>query len=708
MAADCGPRALENIEKEMTCALCLSLFEEPKTLPACLHTFCKSCLVRAEAARRRRLGGPAQTSTTNQVECPQCRSVSSTESGAESLTTNFMYANIIQHLKSGDSEFASGNLQKTRPEPLMCPKHPDEKLKLFCFDCEVVICRDCIVIDHRDHRFSFVRDVAVDERESLTRLVSPLTEQLARLSRARDSAQVARTELERAVRERAERIEAEFNKCLQKIEERRRHFLELSQVTSEMKMRVVDQQSCELGTLHSQVTEFVQGTREELQQASDVEVFMRRRAIRERVEDLSKLCQSAPLETTERDRAGFVVDTGCLEGLGEMVELPCPETSFAEDLTQVNPVQNEETTVSVVAQNPEGHALIHGGGVCTALTSITVATTGRINVEEANVVDNRDGSYTVGFTPSHPGTLSLDILFDRQPIQGSPFELQVKRNYTNITLEPLAFPVANANPWGVALLGDSELAVTSSDGVVRVYTKKGELVDSIRSNFVRPYGICTDGEGALWVTDREAHNVQNFRRDPNNGKFKKIFQFGVRGVTPGQFSHPRGIAVHPTTGLVYISDMKNNRVQIFSPSHPLPLYRSHFGGPGKTPGLFDLPAGLCFDHHDNLLVCDDKNSRVQVFDQEGRFLRLLGATTTSHRGVLCSPISVACDKHGRSIITEFGSHTISILSAEGQTLSCVRNLGSELGQLVHPRGVACDSLGFIFVADHDNARIVCF
>ena len=706
-----SPRALENIKRETTCALCLDLFEEPKTLPACLHTFCGPCIVRAEGARRRlRREEPAQSD--NLVECPQCRTVSSVEGGAAAITTNFMYANIVEHLRNGDTEFAARpreSVSEACPERPMCPKHPDEKLKLFCFDCGVVICRDCTVQprDHKNHNFEFVQDVAASERENLARLVSPLAEKMERLLRARDRVRGAQRELERVGEERAREIGTTFDLCVKKLEEKRSHFLELSRATTEVKLGALGRQECEMDSVHSQLSELVGKTREELQRISDVEVFLKRNEIRSRVEDLSRNCQTVPVGLGERDRARFVVDLSCLEGVGEMVELPCPHTSFVEDAEQVKPVQGEETTVAVAAHNPEGHALVHGGGVCSARTFCCPATTGRINVQEARVTDNRDGSYTIGFNPEYPGNVSLEIFFDKEPIGGSPYDMEVVRNFSNVRLEPLAFSLPNANPWGVSLLSDREIAVTSSNSMVHVYSTEGEVVDSIRSNFTRPYGVCCEGDAVLWVTDREAHNVQKFRRNSPDGKFEKVFQFGLRGVNPGQFSHPRGIAVHPASGMIYISDMKNHRVQIFSPAHPLPSYQSHFGGPGKNPGCFDLPAGLCFDRHDNLLVCDDRNCRVQVFDLEGRFLRSLG-TTPSRKGVLCSPISVACDRHGRYIVTEFGSHTITFMSPEGEILSCVRNLGAGHGQLVHPRGVVCDSLGYVYVADHDNGRIVRF
>ena len=44
------------------------------------------------------------------------------------------------------------------------------------------------------------------------------------------------------------------------------------------------------------------------------------------------------------------------------------------------------------------------------------------------------------------------------------------------------------------------------------------------------------------------------------GKF--LTSFGTKGSGPGQFSHPRGIAVDKN-GVVYVSDHLNNHLQLF-------------------------------------------------------------------------------------------------------------------------------------------------
>lgn len=704
-----GPQALEKIKKEISCAMCLELYEEPKTLPSCLHTFCKACLVKSEAARRRFRQDEADQ-PVDTIECPECRRVSKVAGGVEEITTNFMYTNIIQHLKNGDGEGTDGRSLQSRasgaPIP-PCQKHSDEKLKLFCLKCNVVVCRDCILKDHKDHPYDLINDMADSEREKLRRLVLPLQEDLQRLTVARDAVRDVRRGLEKVGDERLAEISAAFDRCLERVEERRRHFLEHSRGATEVKLKAVDHHGDQLDSVHSQITDAIEFTSNVFENASNFEVFMYRGDILSRVDNLKQLCKEAPLQVDEEDRAAFVIETECLKELGAIVEVPCPETSFVEGPKLLKPVQKEQCTVTAVAHNHRGHVLVHGGGVCTAQLSCIPYMTGQRFSQEATVTDNKDGTYTVEFTPSYPGQAFLGVFFDGQPLNGTPIELDVVRNYANVFLEPFAFEVRNASPWGVAMVNDGEIAVTSSDNVIRIYTTRGREVETIRSNFTKPYGIWSDGNGTIWITDREAHNVQKFSREGTYGKFKKIFQFGHKGVNPGQFSHPRGVALHSSSSSVYISDMKNHRIQIFSQTLSVPKYQGQFGGPGSGPGLFNLPAGICFDRQDHLLVCDDRNNRLQVFDAEGRFLHTLGMSSTQ-RGLLCSPIWVSCDTHGRYIITEFGSHIITFMSPEGEILSSVRSLGPKYGQFVHPRGVACDSVGYVYVADHENSRIARF
>lgn len=78
----------EDVDKELTCAICLSRYETPKVLP-CLHTYCKGCL---EDLFKKARG--------DQVTCPQCKEEHQLpEEGVDGFKTYFTIKNLLELLK---------------------------------------------------------------------------------------------------------------------------------------------------------------------------------------------------------------------------------------------------------------------------------------------------------------------------------------------------------------------------------------------------------------------------------------------------------------------------------------------------------------------------------------------------------------------------------------------------------------------------------
>ncbi len=49
---------------------------------------------------------------------------------------------------------------KKLPEMVPCSTHKDEKLKFWCRSCNILVCRDCLLLEHRDHTYASINDVA--------------------------------------------------------------------------------------------------------------------------------------------------------------------------------------------------------------------------------------------------------------------------------------------------------------------------------------------------------------------------------------------------------------------------------------------------------------------------------------------------------------------------------------------------------------------
>ncbi len=764
MMAEENP-TIRRMREELNCAVCHDLFDTPKTLH-CFHTFCLKCIEASEKSRRRMRG---KGDSENKVECPVCQESSEYPGGTKNVTTNFVYVKLVEHLNVHEKLTSGGSLecgkcQKTGNDsavlaycydcqaPLcefcsrmhkqtvelarhhvctleeiklgdhppsfnlpssspseealyVCSKHK-EPLKLYCFNCQEVICRDCTVTkkEHRDHSFEFISDVIEGERAGLLEYLAPLEDMKGRFIKCSNLVRAQQEELRVKKERRTAVIDSVIEEALKLVESRRGKLHQMAQDFYDGKSKNLDLQLEDVDAVKGSITSMTDFVQTTLEKGSSVEVMLHKKQIKSRSETLrQRYLTYESFEVGGDDESRFVYDLKPIRNFGGLCDVPCVARSEAMGEGLEHPMQGEATTFVVMAKDKHGKPLPHGGGACTASITASPASRGRREVVTNTLNDNSDGTYTVSYRPQFPGVNKVSVRFDDQDINGSPYEVNVARNYSRPIGEPHAFPIPNASPWGLAMLSDTEMVVTASDYMVHIYNINGEELGLVNSDFIRPYGIATDHEGNLWITDRESHMVQKFQRN-EKGEFVKIHQFGSRGVNPGQFSHPRGIAVNPDNGFIYISDMKNNRIQIFDEECN---YKDQFGSPGKTEGLFNLPAGLCFNKEGKLVVCDDHNCRLQVFDGEGSFVETLG-TTPGQKGLLCSPIGIATDFHGRYVITEFGSHCVTFLSAEGDILNCVRSIGKGYGHFVHPRGIALDSAGYVYVADNENMRVTRF
>ncbi|MFC2038023.1 NHL repeat-containing protein, partial [Chloroflexota bacterium] len=200
--------------------------------------------------------------------------------------------------------------------------------------------------------------------------------------------------------------------------------------------------------------------------------------------------------------------------------------------------------------------------------------------------------------------------------------------------------------------------------------------------------------------------------------------WGEVGVDPGQFNHPRGVAVGPE-GNVYVVDSDNHRVQVFDPQG---TFLREWGSncnlatdlgcvdpDGDGPlawgdGQFQEPWGITVSDDGRVYVTDTWNHRIQVFDVDGTFLTKWGAygQTVSATGLLYGPRDIAIDAAGRVFVTDTGNKRIVIYNQDGRYQDQFGQGGAGPGQFEEPVGIDVDADGNIYVADTWNQRVQVF
>ena len=101
---------------------------------------------------------------------------------------------------------------------------------------------------------------------------------------------------------------------------------------------------------------------------------------------------------------------------------------------------------------------------------------------------------------------------------------------------------------------------------IQFFDKDGKLLGgwgktgSEPGQFRSPAGVAIDAQDRVYVTEIGNDRVQVFDKD---GKF--LTMWGKKGAGNGEFGNLHGIQVDRKTGLVYIADSANNRIQVFRP-----------------------------------------------------------------------------------------------------------------------------------------------
>ena len=121
------------------------------------------------------------------------------------------------------------------------------------------------------------------------------------------------------------------------------------------------------------------------------------------------------------------------------------------------------------------------------------------------------------------------------------------------------------------------------------------------------------------MTDANNHRIQIFN---SHGQF--VRKFGFEGKGNGQMNGPLGVGLL-SNGNIVVSENDGNRLQIFD-------FEGNFVRIVGA-GQFKSPIHLFFDSDDNILVADANNHRIQVFHQNGNHIKTIGTGQLEPRGV---------------------------------------------------------------------------
>ncbi len=248
------------------------------------------------------------------------------------------------------------------------------------------------------------------------------------------------------------------------------------------------------------------------------------------------------------------------------------------------------------------------------------------------------------------------------------------------------------------------------------------------------HSVRIDKDDNIWAIDKGSDMIIKF-----NPAGRVVWVFGRRKesaeaatmpwehVEPplppreGMFRQPTDVA-WDSKGSIYITDgYINSRVAKYDKNGD---WVKSWGEKGTGPGQFRTPHAIAIDNNDNVYVGDRANRRIQVFDTEGKFLRMFtidvppapgtkavyGDTPTGQRLAqgIGAPNSL-CITSGPNQVMFVGELVfpgrIFKVTLEGKVLGVIGRSGRNLKQFSGAHALACPSENEIYAAETANWRV---
>ncbi len=288
-----------------------------------------------------------------------------------------------------------------------------------------------------------------------------------------------------------------------------------------------------------------------------------------------------------------------------------------------------------------------------------------------------------------------------------------------LTTVALVFLFASATPalgaYIVGTLAGPAVASGDADGL------------GSAARFDWPQGIAVDSAGNLYVADSFNHTVRKIT--PGGAVTTVAGKAGVAGSADGtgssaRFAYPSAIAIDSADTL-YVADSWNHTIRVISPAGVVQTLAGLAGARGSVDGAssvarFDFPEGVAVDAAGVVYVSDSGNHTIRRIGLGGAVSTLAGladeAGSVDGTGAAARfdhPFGIAVDSAGNLYVADHGNHTIRTISAAGVVVTIAGTAGTAgdtdgngaAARFKLPKGLAIDAAGNLFVTDFGNHTV---
>lgn len=460
---------LKNLEHEVSCSMCLEIFKDPKQLP-CLHSFCLACLNHLASSR----------AENGKIKCPVCtRETAVPECGTlESLPCSFYLNGLLEVLatkRCDTSKVSCGNCDRTSQEssycfecgkfwcqqclighnilrenqdhrvvglkdfrtkdfeevikrPVFCAKDlHNDVLKFYCMVCNVAVCQSCLNVEHNGHGVDHLEKTAQEEASKIMaemvkaeKLGADLDEGIERIKKR--SVDIKRC-VDAVKKDTCDFVEA----SIRSLHKHKEELIAEAESLGRSSQEKLDEEENQIQARLKKLSETVKHTENLVKRGTNVEIVQSTGNVKRNFEELFD-CKNPDLHLKPSEEANFVFSGN---------------EKFFERLksNDIGEVKRTHTKPDKCKVKGKGHTEAFAGlkSHCVVITNneqsrkrytrgdrvrvqLKCETDNEDCVVDAEIEDNKDGTYKASFLVKEPGKYDMSVMVNEEPVQGlDPF-----------------------------------------------------------------------------------------------------------------------------------------------------------------------------------------------------------------------------------------------------------------------------------------------
>ena len=741
---------MAELEKEITCAVCLEHYTDPKILPCC-HYYCKQCVLRLVQKQ----------GADKPFPCPECRMDITLPKGSVDLFPPAFFINRIKEVHTNFSkvhgqveaacemcslgekaeafcrqcaQFVCAECVKSHrrmkvfsshaistldelkegkageiaiQEPLkVCEQH-DEPMKIYCFDCDSFICRDCIIKDHNGHNHDFIKAVGPKMKKEILEKLNSLKEVKATLSCAMKEVAGMKSDVAAQVDQAAAHIEDSFDRFFQVLMTKKQALMEEAKTKGAEKLERLSGQEKKFSISAAVMQSVIEYAEQCVEHSSDREIVVVRGEVLSRIDrEVKQRFTEDELEPVEEADIGAEVK---LEGVQQILEsgtkvlqlpIECAQFLDAEPGVQ-RAIVNEPSEVDMTVKFANGKKIRRKSALVCSLKSVNHGYNLKCKVDPIG-----KDLYRIQYTPTFYGPDELLIVANGQERPENRFSVVVSvrpvravtirsPNYFTLTSRGEMITIEGFNVIKYDKYGKKLITLKGSDYCFDREKYKVTLKSKEHDRYcVEPCGIAVDSEDIIYVTASSTTVAMSYLGSEKEELIEsKLFKLTHDLCIVNEASFPRvvfgSISVHKdrllvcekATILVYNKSLKFIKRIILSAS------------------VHSCIGNIAASDVGTFYVTSSTFSGVSEFTETGELVRSFKR--------MSSPSSVYVAGN-YVFVSDLQNHEVAIYNPQGEHVTSFGQWGNGEGDFKYPLGVCVDEDGYIYVCDRLANKVEIF